>query len=329
MMIRADQLTSCQTPVIYLFGEDHDSLMEYAQALLAQGDNTVVRMRLDVDELPRFMAATRSPSLFGTVTYSALLSNAFSALAAHINALLTAIADVQSPHRLIICACGAMYKKAWHKKIMAHHSIACCEFNKPNAQGFAQWLLQTIEQSKLSITTDDALLMAARLNGLRTESRQWITRLQHYDNGQGAPISLSVMQTLSGEHSPESLDNWCHATAMRQPQAIQMTYHLLFHQGIAPLQMMAWLNNRLQQLLMYCWHQACRHANPLQQARVFGAARKLVPQEAKHWNGASLMQALHDMACVEQQLKGASLLPERIVMEALVLRLCRDDKPQS
>ncbi len=329
MMVRADQLTACTIPVFYLFGEDHDALMEYAQELLAQGNSTTTRMRLNVDELAHFMGAMRSPSLFGPATYSALLGNAFSASAAHIASLLTAITKVELPHRLIICACGAMYKKAWHKEIMARKDIACCEFRSPNTQDFQQWLWYLIEQSKLNISKEDAFLMAAQLNGLRTQSRQWMTRLQYYDGNQGAPISLPVMQTLCGEHSPESLDNWCHATAMRQPQAIQITHHLLFFQGVAPLQMLVWLSNRLQQLLMYCWHQACHHANPLQQARAFGAARKLLPQEARHWNGATLMQALHNIAIAEQQLKGASLLPERIVMESLVLCLCRDDASQS
>ncbi|MDQ6975716.1 MAG: hypothetical protein Q9M22_04025 [Mariprofundaceae bacterium] len=329
MNVRPDQLIHAKTPVLYLFGEDQDAVMEHGQALLAQGDHATTRMRLNADEIPRFIGVIRSPSLFGPVAYSGLVGNASSATVAHISFLFDAIGDIQLPHRLIICACGAMYKKAWHKKIITRKDITHCQFNKPSAQGFGEWLLQTMAQSNLNVSQDDVLLMSAQLNGMRIESRQWMARLGYYDGGKGEPVSLSVMRALCGEHSPESLDDWCHATAMRQPQAIHMAHQLLFHQGVGALQMLVWLANRFQQLLMYCWHQACHHANPLQQARAFGVARKLLPQEAMLWNGATLMQALHDIGVVEQQLKGASLLPDRIIMEALTLQLCRTRTEQS
>jgi|UPI00037326E7 DNA polymerase III delta subunit len=327
MKVSPQQLANTQTAVYYLFGEDEDAMHEAAASLLGSDDTQSTLMRLDIEELSRFTAAVRSPSLFGPSQYRAIIRNAGSATPAQAKALLDKIDDIAKPHRLILCATGEMYKKAWHKKLCAHRAVACCEFQHLSEAGFQQWFAHSIEAAGLAVAADDIATIAAQLHGLRMEAKQLIARMQCYDNGEGQPIPLAVMRDLCGEHSPESLDEWCHATAMRQPQAVFMAHQLLTQQQVSEVQMQVWLSTRFQQLLLYAWHHAKNHPNPAQQARLFGAARKQVPEEARVWDGNSLVQVMHDLGEAEQAIKGGSPLPGAMIMEQLTAKICRQVNP--
>lgn len=327
MKLTSAKLFNHQAKVYYLFGEDRDALMEAADKLLQGGLGHTQQLRLDVEELSRFLTTVRSPSLFGPSSCFALLRDAASAKPNHCKALLEAVQSISGDHRLIICACsGDMYKKAWHKKMVAMSQVACCEFSSPTEQGFQQWLLETFEDSELHVVRDDIVLMSAQLNGMRAAARQLIQRLQLYDNGAGKNISLTVMRELCGEQSPEALDDWCHATAMRQPHAVRMAHQLLRQQQVHEVQMIMWLSTRFQQLLMYCWYEASRQPNPIQQAKVFGSARQLVPQEAHCWKGVELINAIERISQAEQQIKGASIESGATIVERLTLELCRGEE---
>jgi len=323
MNVSPQQLANSRAAIYYLFGEDEDAMHEAAASLLGPADAQTTLMRLDIQELSRFTTAVRSPSLFGPAQYRAMIRNTGSASPAQAKDLMEKLDDITTPHRLILCATGEMYKKAWHKKLCAHQAVACCEFQHLSDAAFQQWFAGAIKAAGLLVSGDDVTVMAAQLSGLRAEAKQLIERMQCYDNGEGQPVSLAVMRDLCGEHSPESLDEWCHATAMRQPHAVFMAHQLLTQQQVSEVQMLMWLSTRFQQLLMYCWHQAKRHPNPAQQARLFGAARQQVPQAAAVWDGQSLMQALHYLGEAEQAIKGGSPLPAVMIMEQFTAKLCR------
>jgi len=315
-----ERLLPPQHHIYYLFGADHDALFEAAESLLAAGDDAH-RMRVDVNELARIEEASRNQGLFGPSRCYALVRNAQSANPKQAAHLLKLLDTLSSDHRLIVCAPGMDWKKALHKKLQAVAKLPQCEFKLPDEAGFARWLDHELQQSALNVKPEAVLWMAESLHGMRLAARQMIERLRWYDGGKGEALGLDVVAELLGERAPRALEDWCHATAMREPQAVGLAQHLLRDQQVAEVQMISWLGTRMQQLLMYCWFQAKRERNPLQAAKVFGDARHQVAKEAALWSGSELTAALHHIVQAEKRIKGASVEDKGIVIEQLTLDL--------
>ncbi len=321
MKIQAGQLQDARFHVLYLFGEDEDGLRQAAEAWLLAGEAESQRLRLDLAEWARFVQQIKSQPLFGKLPCRAMIRDAHRAKASDANIWQELAGQLRGEDRLLLCAAGPMHKKSWHKALLADAHIACCEFQLPDAASFEQWLWQALQHAGIRCARDDAMHMAARLHGMWQEARQWITRLQCYQGDDEAPLPLTVMLELCGEHAPDSLDAWCHAVLMRESQALLMTHQLICHQQTSGLQMLAWLDHRLQQLLLYCWHQARRHPNPARAARLFGSSRRSVMQAARCWKGNELIDAVQALSEAEQALKGGVQRAEHEIMEALVMRL--------
>jgi len=310
-------------PSYYLHGEDRDALFEAAEALLQAGDGQVTRLRVDVSELGRIESESRNQGLFGASACYALVRNAESATPKQTEHLLKLARETAAPNRLIVCAAGIEWKKALHKRFQGEQLVAQCEFAMPDASQFDRWLRQEIAAAGLKLDEAAETLVVERLTGLRLAARQLIERLRLYDNGSGEQLGLAIVGDLLGERSPEDLEAWCHAVAMREPHALTLTRHLIREQQLSAAQMISWLGTRLQQLLMYLWHQAQGERDPLRAAKVFGEARKRVQQETRAWRGPELTQALAQLVEAEKQVKGASVEADAVIMERLVLVLLR------
>jgi len=320
MRLNPDRLPPAQHHIYYLFGEDHDALYEAAEALLATGDDAL-RMRVDISELARIEEESKNQGLFEPSNCYTLIRNAQSANPKQSAHLLKLLDTLSSDHRLIICAPGIDWKKALHKKMKAISSLPQCEFNLPDESGFKRWLDFELNKSDLNISPDAVQWMAEQLNGMRLAARQMIERLRWYDNGEGKELGLDVIAELLGERAPGALEDWCHAVAMRQPEAVQLASRLLRDQQVAEVMMVSWLGTRIQQILMYCWFQSQRDRNPLQAAKVFGDARHKVAKEATCWRGSELTLAMQRIVQAEKLVKGASVEDKTIVIEKLTLDL--------
>jgi len=316
--------TSQTSPVhssFYLYGDDRDAIAEHADALLAEGEPHALRLRLDASELIRIDEEQRNQSLFGVQACYALVRNAESATPKQGEHLLELVQRTQAPHRLIICAAEVAWKKVMHKKMRALGTIHKQEFSTPSLHHFHQWLSDELRKAGLHVDEAGLTMVAEALYGMRLAARQWIERLLLYRGNERIPISLSVMTALLGEHAPDDLNHWVHQVAMRQASAIHLTHRLLYDQQVNEVQMHAWLSIRFQQMLMYRWHHAKRHARPLQAAKVFGDATRLVPQESEQWQAQTLMHALTWLQDAEKLLKGSSIEDKRVVLERLILKL--------
>ncbi len=305
----------------YLHGEDADALFETADSLLARGDPEARRLRVDVSELARIETESRSQGLFGPSICYALVRNAESATPKQGEHLLKMVAEVRPENRLIICAPGIDWKKALHKKMQADHALAQCEFHTPTPASFQHWLIGEITAQKLYVTDEALQLMGERLHGLRSAARQLIERLRLYDDGAGELIGMDVVGDLLGERSPEDIEAYCHAVAGRDPKALELLRRLVSEQQVSEVQLISWLGTRMNQLLMYCWYQAQQAANPSQKARLFGEARKRVPQEARMWKGAELSRAMKRITQAEKLIKGASIESNLVVLERMTMDL--------
>jgi DNA polymerase III delta subunit len=325
MKLPASKLLPAAYDSYYLTGEDVDALTESAEALLASGDTQAVRLRLDVSELARIEEETRNQGLFGATACYAMVRNAQSASPKQTEYLLKLATSVEQGNRLIICAPEIAWKKALHKKMQALADVAHCEFSLPDTQGFYQWLSAEIQQTELNIDNDALMLVAEQLCGMRLAARQWIERLQWYDGGEAEVLNRDVMLALLGERAPDDLEVWVHAVAMKDKTAVRLALRLLHEQKVNEVQMHSWLSTRFQQLLMYSWHQAKGHRNPLQAAKVFGDARGKISKEAKQWRGTDLSKAISILQHVEKLLKGASIEEKSVVMERLTLQLVGGD----
>ncbi|MDQ6998290.1 MAG: DNA polymerase III subunit delta [Mariprofundus sp.] len=320
MRLNPDRLLPVEHHLYYLFGEDHDVLYEAAEVLLAAGDDAH-RIRVDISELARIEEDSKNLGLFGPSRCYALIRNAQSANPKQSAHLLKLLDNLSSEHRLIICAPGVDWKKAVHKKLKARSSLPQCEFLLPDESGFQRWLEHELKKTKLDITPDALLWMAERLNGMRLAARQMIERLRWYDGGDGKALGLDVIGELLGERAPEVLEDWCHAVAMRQPEAIGLASRLLHDQQVAEVQMISWIGTRMQQILMYAWFQAQRDRNPIQAAKIFGDARQKVAKEAACWRGSELTAAMQRIVQAEKLVKGASVEDKTVVIESLTLDL--------
>ncbi len=310
----------------YLYGEDSDALFEMGEALLAKGDPEAIRLRVDVSELAQVETESRSQGLFGPSKCYALVRNAESASPKQGEHLLNMVAEVRPENRLIICAPGIVWKKAMHKKMQAYagsgqSELVQCEFHTPTPADFQQWLAREIKIQQLHITDEALQMMGERLHGMRAAARQLIERLRLYDNGQRESLGMHVVGDLLGERSPEDLEAYCHAVAKKDSSALLLLRRLISNQQVAEVQIISWLGTRMNQLLMYCWYQAQRERNPLQKSRVFGEARKQIPQEAKRWKGKELSLAIKRITEAEKLIKGASVENNLVVLERMTMDL--------
>jgi len=325
MKLSPGRLLESGASAFYLYGEDGDALFESAELLLAQGDPEAIRLRVDVSELARVETESRSQGLFGPSKCYALVRNAGSATPKQGEHLLKMAAESRPENRLIICAPDIDWKKALHKKLQAEEGLAQCEFHLPTPAAFQQWLAGEIKTRQLNVSEDALQMMAERLHGLRAAARQLIERLRLYSAGCGEMLDSAIVGELLGERSPEDIEAYCHAVAEKNPQALLLLRRLLGEQQVAEVQIISWLGTRMNQLLMYCWYSAQRDRNPAQRARLFGAARKLVPQEARHWRGKELTLAMKRISEAEKLIKGASVEDNRVVLERMTMALLQGD----
>ncbi|HKJ83436.1 MAG TPA: DNA polymerase III subunit delta [Mariprofundaceae bacterium] len=309
----------------YLFGEDHDALFEAAEGLLHWESDEAQLIRVDADEIARIEVEGRNGSLFGATACHAMVRNAESARSKQIEQLFSLIANPPAQLRLIVCAAGIESRKALHKRMLASDGVACCHFPRPSSEQFRSWLESEVEKAGLQLSADAVELLADRLDGMRQAARQAIERMRLYDDGCGETLEMEVVGDLLGERSPEDLGAYCTAVAARSPKALSVLRHLLRDEQVAELQVLGWLSNRLQQLLLYLWYAADNPRTAASKARLFGDARKLVPQEVKQWRAGELIRALQWVTETEALLKGASIEDKAVVMERLTLRLLQGD----
>jgi len=299
-------------------------MVEAAEALLYAGEDGAVRLRVDVNELSRIEEGSKNQSLFGPSNCYALVRNAQSANPKQSEHLLRLVGQVASGNRLIVCAPGIEWKKALHKKMQAEGDVAQCEFFLPDASGFASWLKSELGKAEVKVSEDAMQWMAECLCGMRQAARQMIERLRLYDNGKGATLGMAVVGDLLGERAPEALEDWCHAVALRESEAVSLAARLMRDQQVAEVQMLSWLGTRIQQLLLYSWFAAKNDRNPAQSAGLFGEARKKVAEEVRCWRGPELMLAMSRINEAEKLIKGASVEDKPVVIERLTLSLVRE-----
>lgn len=305
----------------YLYGEDRDALFEAAEALLAAGDPEAIRLRVDVSELGAIERASRNQGLFGSSTCFALVRNAESASPKQIEHIFALIESTAPENRLILCAPEIAWKKLLHKRMRDYGDVAQCEFSRPTPAQFRQWLDDLVRQRALHISEEAMVLICERLCGLRLAARQLVERMAIYDNGEGVRIDTAIVGEMLGERAPHDLDAFCAAVAARRPEALLLLRRLIEGQQIAGVQLISWLGTRIQQLLLYKWYAGTRHANPLQGAKVFGDARKLIPSEAGQWRAPELTAAMRHIYETEKLLKGASVAGDLVLLEQLTLAL--------
>ncbi len=318
------RLLESNAPACYLFGEDFDAIFEAAEALLQGGDADATRLRVDCSELARVETESRNQGLFGPSICYALVRNAESATPKQGDHLLKMVTEAREENRLIICAPGVSWKKALHKKMQAEPNLAQCEFNIPTPAAFRQWLAEELGKHQLNMCDEAIQMMGERLHGMRAAARQLIERLKLYDGGEGKRIGMEIVGDLLGERSPEDIEAYCHAIASKDSAALGLLRRLVNEQQVSEVQVLSWLGTRMNQLLMYRWYESQRERNSLQKARVFGDARRRVPQESKRWKGSELSYALKRMVQAEKLIKGASVEAKVVVLERMTIDLIKE-----
>jgi DNA polymerase III delta subunit len=159
----------------------------------------------------------------------------------------------------------------------------------------------------------------------KAAAKQLIQRMKLYDHEEGVQFDVKLVSALLGEHAPEDLDDFCHAVAMKETRSISLLRRLLVNQQVSDVQLHTWLAMRMNQLLMFMWHQSKGERRPAQAARLFGASSQMVPKEVHHWTAPELMDAIKKMTDTEKLLKGASVEGRQMVLERLVLDLITQD----
>jgi len=316
-----ERLFSSGHACFYLTGEDADAIFEAAEALLARNSEHALILRVDVNELARVETESRDQGLFGMNHCHALVRNAASARPKEIEHLVRMATSPPKGLRLIICAPGIEAKKTLHKRLTALPELAWCAFQRPDEKQFQAWLKARVEEAGLVLSDDAFALFSERMHGMRLAARQAVERLRLYDNGEGAKLDMQVVGDLLGERSPQDIAAYCHAVAERSSASLSILRRLLREQQVSEIQVLGWLSTRMQQLLMYCWYAATDRRSASGKARLFGEARKYVPQEARLWQARELMQAMERISRAEMLLKGASIEGKSVVLERLTMDL--------
>ncbi|MDX8389261.1 MAG: hypothetical protein R8M38_02105 [Mariprofundaceae bacterium] len=320
MKVSVEKLQQHHSGALYLYGQDRDMLFETAEQLLTK-EPEATQLRVDISELGRIEIERNNQGLFGPKFCHALIRNAESATLKQGKHLLALIHDVNEGDKLIICAPEVSWKKALHKTLLAEKGLVQCEFKPPSPAEFRRWFIKSLDKACLKLDETAIEMVVDHLCGLRTTTRQLIERLRLYDNGQGDVMTLAIVGELIGERAPEDIGAWCHAVAARKYEALSLLHRLLYDQHISEVQLISWLGIRLQQLLMFRWHQAQKAHNPLQAAKVFGDARQFVADESTKWKVPELIQAMSLITDAEKLLKGASTENKNVVLEQLTLKL--------
>ncbi len=324
MELRPEQLLRSQAPVVYLYGDDRDGIMELAEGLLHAGGDEAVALRVDCDELDRIQVQLRTGALFGPRICRALVRNADQADASQAGQLLSLLGEVSWPSRLIICAPDISWKKSLHQRLKADERVASCLLRRLDEASFHRWLSAAAKESGVPMSPDAVSYASERLCGMRQAARQFLERARWYvGSDQAEPLDLEVVSALLGEKAPDELEDWCAAVASRRPEAIGLALRLVRDQGIAPVQMIAWLGGRLQKMLLARWHQAQKHRDPARAAGIFGAMRKSLVRDLKHWPASEIMRALALIAEAERNVKGAGWRDGAEEIERLTLELVR------
>jgi len=320
MRLSPERLLPPEYPAYYLHGEDRDALSEAAEALLQAGGDDAIRLRVDVGELGRIDVESSSQGLFGQRCCYALVRNAESATPRQTEHLLKLATGMAPENRIIICAPEIPAKKALHQRLQAEAKVASCAFPFPSPDAFRRWLVGLLDEAGITISDEAAAMTAERLHGMRAAARRLVERLRLYDNGEGKKLGQEIVGDLMGEHCPADLGGYCAAVARRSPRALSMLRRL-FGQRVSEVQVLGWLSGRIQQLLMYRWYAAQEPRTALKKARLFGDARKQVPEESRQWRGPELALAMWRIREAEALLKGASVEEKTVVMERLTLDL--------
>ncbi|MDX8410177.1 MAG: hypothetical protein R8J84_09100 [Mariprofundales bacterium] len=316
------QLTDSDHDAYYLHGENHDALMAAANQIFARCPD-MPHLRVDVDGLGEIAQQWGNPSLFGPSGCVALVRNADAARGKQIDHLLGLAGRVPAGSCLILCAGGAMWKKALHKKLIAIPQLAHCEFHPPNEAEFLRWLQAEAKARSLNLVPEVVQRASERLCGMQQAASQWLERLQWYNEDPSTPISWSIAADLLGEKAPQELESWCHALAMRDATALRLQRRLVREQRVSEVQMVRWIGIRMQQIVLYRWHQAAHTPNPIAASKVFGEARKLIAREADQWPAPLLSNLLSRIRHAEALLKGASPQSKEVVLEQLSCDLLR------
>ena len=312
----------------YLTGDDEDAVFEMAEALLMHHSENAVVVRVDVSELAR-VHENLAPGLFGERCCHAMVRNAASARPRQIEQLEKLAGNPPEGFRFIICAPGIEPKKALHKRLTALPQIAWCVFPRMNEAQFMRWLEELIADAGLSLSGEAMSLFSGQLQGMRLAAKQAVERLRLYDDGEGAELDAQIVGDLLGERSPRELGAFCNAVGERSSTALSVLRSLLRDGQVSEIQALSWLSTRIQQLLMYAWYEARDRRTASSRARLFGEARKRVPQEVKQWQAKELIQAMENISRAEMLLKGASVEDKPIVLERLTLNLINTDIKKS
>jgi len=304
----------------YLHGDDEDGVFETAELLLQDGAEGATLLRVDISELA-LIHENLQPGLFGEVCCHALVRNAGSARPKQIEQLEKLASQPPSGLRLIICAAGIDTKKALHKRLVALPDMVCCAVPRMDEGAFGRWLAELAKEIGIRMDDEALALMNEQLLGMRMAARQAMERLRLYDSGAGVTLDTEVVGDLLGERSPRDLSALCTAVGERSPQALGLLRRLLREQQVAEVQVLSWLSNRLQQLLMFAWFEKSEGSNAASKAGAYGAARYEVPKQVKNWQPQQLMQAMQRMVEVEMLLKGASTEAKPVVLERFVAEL--------
>jgi len=319
MKLTPAQLANAKSDFYYLYGEDGDALFEAAEALLNDAD--AEKFRLDVSEIGRIEVEARSQGLFGAKRRHLLVRNAESANPKQLKLLQDYASREWADTRIILCAPHIESRKALHKHMLAENGVASCQFALLSADGFNRWLRQEVEVHGLHLEEQAFALMAESLSGMRKAARNALERLQLYRQGSDEALGVGEVAALIGEQAPEDIGRYCDAVCSRSPQALTLLHKLLGDRNTSEVQILSWLQTRLQQMLMYQWFAATDRRNADKRARLFGEARQRVPKQSAAWKSSELIEAAGRMVEAEMLLKGASTETDAMVLERLTLSM--------
>jgi DNA polymerase-3 subunit delta len=317
MRLTPTQLASARQDFYYLYGEDADALFEAAESLLLDGDAEA--HRFDVSEVGRIEVEAKNQGLFGNKRRHMLIRNAESANVKQVKLLQNYASRQWRDTRIIVCAPHIETRKALHKHMLATDGVAHCCFSMLSGQDFSRWLLQQVEDHGLQLDEQAFALMAESLTGMRQAAKNALERLQLYQLGSAGTLGAKEVAALIGEHAPEDIGRYCDAVCERSPCALALLQTLLQDQKVSEVQVLSWLQTRLQQMLMYKWFAATDRSNAIRRARLFGEARSCVPGQSGAWKSADLIEVVGKLVEAEMLLKGASVETNGMVLERLTL----------
>jgi len=319
MRLTPAQLANAKQDFYYLHGEDADALFEAAEKLLAAGD--AEKHRLDVSEIGRIEVEAKNQGLFGAKRRHMLIRNAESANPKQVKLLQAYAARQWTDTRIIVCAPHIESRKGLHKHMLAADDVAHCSFSLLSGEDFSRWLRKQVDEFGLQLDEQGFALLSESLSGMRQAAKSALERLRLYHQGSAGTLSAREVAALIGEHAPEDIGRYCDAVCSRSPRALALLQTLLLDQKTSEVQVLSWLQTRLQQMLMYKWFASTDKRNAVSRARLFGDARRRVPKQSEAWKSEELIQAAAKVVETEKLLKGASVESDAMLLERLTLGL--------